>query len=459
MDSSPSVSATIEPKNQPIISVSGLRGVIPEQLSPWVVTRYVAAVAEHLAGKKVVIGRDGRESGPMFSQVVSAALRASGCYVLDADVAATPTIGILVRELGAAAGIQISASHNPVEYNGIKVFNEEGRVVPADQGAQYRQAYLEGRANWQPVSSIGDYSRIPDPHLGHLQKVVGLVDQAKVASRRLRVLLDSNHGAGCLLGKRLLESLGCDVTLCDESPDGKFAHSPEPIAENLTSIGKRVLEGKFDVAFCQDPDADRVAIIDDQGSYIGEEYTVALCLMNVLRKRSGPVIVNCATSWMNRAIAEKYGCDFYQSAVGEANVVDMMKSTKAVMGGEGNGGPIDPNIGWVRDSFVGMGLVLELMADTGKSIRQLVAEIPATAMIKGKMAMTAEALTANLGKLKAALQADRVSTLDGVRLEWADRWLLLRASNTEPIVRLIAEAPDQKTAAALISQAQAIMAG
>lgn len=209
--------ASIEPTSQPIISVSGLRGIIPGQLSPWVVTRYIAAVASTLAGQKVIVGRDGRESGPMLSRVVAAALQASGCEVLDADVAATPTVGVLVREHGAAAGIQISASHNPIEYNGIKVFNHEGRVVPAEQGAKIRQAYLDGQANWQPVSKLGSYHRLSDPHAAHLERVVRLVDVASIAQRKPRVLLDSNHGAGSLLGKRLLERLGCHVTLCDES--------------------------------------------------------------------------------------------------------------------------------------------------------------------------------------------------------------------------------------------------
>lgn len=444
----------IEPSSQPIISVSGLRGLIGSQLTPLVVTRYVSAFCSQLEGNRIVIARDGRESGPMLAQAVASTLMANGCHVLDADVAATPTVGVLVRHLNADGAIQISASHNPIEYNGLKLFNAEGRVLPAIQGRGILEAYQRGDAAWCPVASIGRYERVADPHQPHLDSVLAHHDGKTIRNQRFRVYLDSNRGAGSLLGKRLLDALGCDYEVGGSTPDGQFEHPPEPIEENLASIGPRIRDGKFQVGFCQDPDADRLALIDEHGTYIGEEYTVALCALNFLEQRPGPFVVNCATSHMNRFVAERFGVPFFQSAVGEANVVDGIRQQKAVFGGEGNGGPIDPRVGWVRDSFVGMAAILELMARKGKSISQLVAELPKLAMIKSKMELSSQQLQQSLEKLRLAMQADDVSTQDGIRLSWKDRWILLRGSNTEPIVRLIAEAPTQRDAQDLIDRAR-----
>lgn len=444
----------VEPTSQPIISVSGLRGLIPSQLTPLVVARYVSAFCSKIGEAKVIIARDGRQSGPMLAQAVASTLMANGCHVLDAGVASTPTVGVLVRSLGAKAGIQISASHNPIEYNGMKLFNHEGRVLPAVAGKEILEAYRAGIANWKGVSEIGEYESIADPHAQHLANILEHYDAASIQPRRFRVFLDSNHGAGSLLGERLLEKLGCKVTVAGNIPNGRFAHPPEPTQENLVGIASLVKEGGYDVGFCQDPDADRLAIIDGNGRYIGEEFTVALCLMNALAKKRGPVVINCATSSVNHWIAKEHGVPSHQSAVGEANVVDMMRRENAVFGGEGSGGPIDPTIGWVRDSFVGMASVLELMARTGKTVAELVGLLPQWAMIKSKMELSSERLLASIDKLKSRLEAERVSTEDGIRLDWSDRWILLRGSNTEPIVRLIAEAPTAREAEELIENAK-----
>ncbi len=440
--------------SEPIISVSGLRGTLGEQLTPAVATRYIAALASTLPQGRVVIGRDGRSSGRMLAQAVSATLAASGMETLDLGIAATPTVGVQVREQSAVAGIQISASHNPKEYNGLKLFGSDGRVLPKVIGEKVLAAYQSGSQRWVSVDEIGELSLLPDPHSLHAQRVLKTVDVAAIRKRRFRVLLDSNHGAGSLLGRILLEELGCDFTILGEPPDGHFAHLPEPLSDNLKTISLAVKTGAYDVGFCQDPDADRLAVIDEHGSYIGEELTLALCLLQVLPNRPGTVVTNCATSGLSKRIAAQYGCRLLQSAVGEANVADLMIAEQAVFGGEGNGGPIDPQVGYVRDSFVGMARILDLLSSRDTTISRVVGTLPALAIVKDKIAMEPTHLPKLFDLLTEELSDANCSRLDGLKLEWDDRWLLVRGSNTEPIVRFIAEAPSIALAQSLCDRAR-----
>lgn len=445
--------------SEPIISVSGLRGIVGTELTPLVAVKYIAAFCSQLPRGNVILSRDGRGSGAMLAAAVSSTLQAHGFDVLDAGICATPTVGVLVREEQAVGGIQISASHNPPQYNGIKLFNREGRVIPAGEGERVRQAYRQGVMGWRDVNGLGSSSKIADPHAAHEQLVLKTIDPGVIAARRFRVLLDSNRGAGSLLGSRLLESLGIHALFLGHTPDGKFEHPPEPLAENLQTTAAAVRQSGFDIGFCQDPDADRLAIIDEQGHYIGEEYTVALCLLEVLSRAKGPIVTNCATSSMSKVIAADHRVPYLKSAVGEANVVDLMKESGALFGGEGNGGPIDPRVGWVRDSFVGMALVLSLMARTGLKVSQLVKRIPFFAMVKHKISFPVEQLPQAYLRLQEILQPLESSAQDGLRMDWSDRWLLVRGSNTEPIVRLIAEAPTQQAAMELCHKAEQILLG
>lgn len=444
--------------SEPIISVSGLRGIVGQSLTPDRIVRYVSAFAAELPHGVVVLGRDSRVSGPWIARLIAGTLAATGRHVLDAGIASTPTIGVLVDHLQAAGGIQISASHNPPEYNGLKLFNQEGRVIPARAGQLVLKRYVANDygAVWAPVSRTGDVTVMEDPHAVHLARVLACVDVDKIRSKAFRVLLDANHGAGALLGRRLLDALGCQATVLGAAPDGQFAHPPEPTAENLA--GLKSLPARFDVGFCQDPDADRLALLDADGDYLGEEYTVALCAKHVLSQRPGPVVINCATSRMTDDVAASIpGSTCFRSAVGEANVVDRMLAEKAVFGGEGNGGPIDPRVGWVRDSFVGMALILERMAESGKSLRELAAELPAYAILKSKLSLPAEAVKPAIARLIAAHPEASASELDGLRLDWPDGWLLFRPSNTEPIVRIIAEFPTEARCAEVCEKAAAIV--
>ena len=442
-----------------IISVSGLRGIVGETLTPEVAMRYTAAFASKVPAGPIIVGRDGRSSGPMLSRAISAALAASGRDCIDVDVAATPTIGVLVRELKAAGAVQISASHNPPPYNGIKLFGESGRVLDATTGAAIRKAYEAGVAAWVPFDKLGQVLPQADPHVAHLEKVLATVDVAAIRAAGYRVLLDSNHGAGGALGVRLLEALGCDVRAVGATPDGQFEHVPEPTAENLTGIAEHVRDEGCVVGFCQDPDADRLALVDAAGRYIGEEYTLALCVQRALSEAAtqGPIVINGATSGMSERLAQAAGVQAYRSSVGEANVCDLMIAKQATYGGEGNGGPIDPRVGYVRDSFVGMAQVLDLMTKTGASLADLADALPKLFIHKTKASVEASRLPALFEALEAKHPDATASREDGLRLAWEDRWLLVRGSNTEPIVRLIAEADTEAEATALCDGAAALL--
>jgi phosphomannomutase len=442
-----------------IISVSGLRGIVGENLTPEVAVRFVAAFSSKLPAGPIIVGRDGRTSGPMLSRAIIASLSACGRDCVDVDVAATPTIGVLVRERGAAGAVQISASHNPPPYNGIKLFGSAGRVLDAATGGAIRDAYLNEQGAWCPFDEIGLMSQETDPHEPHLQKVMATVDVPAIRAAGHRVLLDSNHGAGSILGKRLLAALGCEVVAVGDTPDGNFAHPPEPTAENLSEIAELVRKENCVAGFCQDPDADRLALVDAEGRYIGEEYTLAICVQRALADEAtrGPIVINGATSGMSERLAQQAGVASHRSAVGEANVADMMIAKNATYGGEGNGGPIDPRVGYVRDSFVGMAQVLDLMTSTGKSLAALADELPKLHIHKSKANVSADRLPALFEKLQIEYADATVHTGDGLRLAWGDRWLLVRGSNTEPIVRLIAEAGTAAEARAMCESAAKLL--
>lgn len=459
-----------------IISVSGLRGQTGFALTPEVVQCYVFAFAEFLRfkyretggleGKTVLIAADGRESGGWIAEEVERGFRAAGVKVLNIGVAATPTLGFMIRHLGAPAGVMITASHNPEPWNGLKLFNEEGRVIPKESGERVKRFYrtlkeeefainseFEAKTEAEDEETLeDDVPQLPKPAVfqkPHIDAILKLVDVKAIKKRKFKVLLDSNHGAGSVLAPVLMKALGCTLTFTDakEKPDGKFAHTPEPTAENLKSVCPLVTENQADIGFCQDPDADRLAILAEDGTYIGEECTVALCALDLFQSgKKGPVVTNCSTSMMTRDIAERFGAEYFMSAVGEANVADKMLEVGALFGGEGNGGPIHPKVGLVRDSFLGMALVLDLMTKTGKKVSELADELPQYYLAKAKAEIPRNCLEPLYDEIRAKYPDAKTDEQDGLRLAWKNSWLLVRPSNTEPIVRIFAEAPTKKEA-------------
>ncbi len=469
-------------QNQPIISVSGLRGIIGDSLTPVIAARYVAAYSTWVMRNagiskgsaippgqrlKIIVARDGRDSGPMLIDCVVSTLNACGIDALIADIAATPTVGVLVNSLGAAGAVQISASHNPPPYNGMKLFNADGRVIPATSGQQVIDLYRNGEFDWRNHSELGGKQILADTTSAHLERVLSTVDVARIRQKKFRVVLDSNHASGSILGRQLLEALGCQFTLVGDSPDGQFSHPPEPTVNNLAGVTKLAVENQAQAVFCQDPDADRLAIIDELGNYIGEEYTLAITLDHALSQVAGtkfmaPVVTNCSSSRMTIDIANRYQTQCFLSKVGEANVTDLILEKKAVYGGEGSGGPIDPRVGLVRDSFVGMAQTLDAMAATGKSISQIVASLPKYHINKTTVSLPEdtprdEAVAQAFAKLESHFAGQAISKQDGLRIDWPDAWLLVRPSNTEPIVRAVAEASSPERAQQLCDEAAKVV--
>jgi len=430
-----------------VVSVSGIRGVIGDTLMIEQVLGLAQAFGVAIAHcERVVIGRDSRTTGPMLAQAVAAGLRAVGCEVIDIGIVPTPTVAIAVSEFGAFGGIQISASHNNAEWNALKFFNRDGRNVDQTQLDWILECYKDppmGRhRRWD---GVGGWREDHTPLDTHLKRVLAAVDVAAIRAAKLTLLLDCVNGAGSVLAPRLLAALGCNLVAVNDRLDLPFPRDPEPTAHNLRHLGALVRAANADVGFVQDPDADRLAIFDETGRYLGEEYTLVLCTAGRLAT-AGPeslVCTNLSTSRMLEDIAARHGARVERTKVGEANVVDGMQKHNAVIGGEGNGGIIDPRVVLGRDSHIGMALVLEMLAKAKAPLSDVVRAIPVYAIHKEKVAMDRKAVKAAIPGLKAAAWAHgaHVDERDGVKFSWHDRWVHLRASGTEPMSRIISEAP------------------
>lgn len=470
-----------------MLGVSGLRGITGQSLTTDVATRYAAAFGTWLRdrvddehGPSVVVGRDGRKGGADVARAAIAGLRVAGCRVTDIGVAMTPTVGVAVDHIGARAGMIVTASHNPQQWNGLKCLLadphelQDGLTSAAAPAAALAGEIIE-RFGALDVLPVGDgalttWQDAADQHLAHVQRAL---DDSGTRTRdvRYRVVLDSVNASGVRAGRDMLAALGCDVVHLNDDDSGIFPHPPEPIESHLGELCGVVIESGGDVGFAQDPDADRLAIVDEQGRYIGEEYTLALCAESVLSAMDAAgrtLCTNLSTSRMLEDVAERHGASVVRSAVGEANVVEAMKSHHAVLGGEGNGGVIWPRVTFVRDSLSAMALVLSLMARTGKTVSALVNDINGLcgsptgyAIEKRKVDIPSkEAAAPACDAIHEYFRSRPGVTLDrqdGVRVDLTDEkaWLHVRASNTEPIMRLIAESPDADRAAALIDEAQA----
>jgi len=437
-----------------MVSISGVRGVIGESLTPEVVMRWGQAYGTYVGGGRVVVGRDTRVSGEMVKHSVLAGLLATGCGIIDLGVVTTPTATIMIEELGADGGIVISASHNPIEWNALKFFSRDGQYLDAAEGRELLEIGRRGefrRAKWHQIREVEANARAADVHL---KKVLGIVDVEAIRARHFRVALDSCNGAGVEITARMLTELGCDLVRIHCTPDGLFPHDPEPSFENLQDLCKLVrAEQNVDAAFAQDPDADRLAVVNEQGAFIGEEYTLALVADYLLAARPGKVVINMSTSRAIEDLAARRGSTCERVAVGEVNVARRMREVGAVIGGEGNGGVIDPRVHLGRDSLVGMALILECMAKSGRSLSALVGALPRYHMRKTKAQCPPEKLAAAMAGMRREGEASgaRVNETDGLRLAWPDAWVHVRPSNTEPIVRVIGEAADERRADGLVN--------
>ncbi|NIA17133.1 MAG: phosphoglucosamine mutase [Planctomycetes bacterium] len=446
-----------------IISISGMRGIIGGNLNAAVAAEYGVAFGTFLKrnsddSKKltVAIGMDSRPSGVMLKSAVTAGLCSAGIDVVDLGIVSTPGVGIMLRYLKCAGGVVITASHNPIEYNGIKLLLANGIAPLPDMAEQIKRLYLEKNIDFAGAVDCGKIVNNKNCDKIHIEKVLQLVDKKAIAAKKFKVVLDSVNGAGGRVGVKLLEEMGCEVIAMNVAPTGIFAHTPEPTAENLTDICSRVKAESSDIGFAQDPDADRLAIIDENGTYIGEEYSLALAGKYIFTHKKGPAATNLSTSRMIDDIANEAGCSVIRTAVGEANVAGTMIENNCVIGGEGNGGVIDLRVGPIRDSLVGIAFILQLMTQSNKTISELVAEIGAYHMIKKKYAADKETAVKIIERAKKLFADARIDTTDGCRFDFDNGWLHLRTSNTEPVMRLIVEAKDEATAQGYIDKIENI---
>ena len=437
-----------------IISVSGMRGIVGENLTSSIAADYGSAFGTFLkdtsVGRKqklsVCIGSDSRPSGRMLSAAVTAGLAIVGIDVIQLGIVTTPGVGVMVSHLGCVGGVVITASHNPIQYNGIKLLLAPGIAPTAETAKQIKQYFIDKRFTFVDSTDCGKVTS--DSRTGdiHIATVLSIVDREKIAAKKFRVVLDSVNGAGGGVTKKLLERLGCEVHPMNNEPTGSFAHGPEPTAENLTGLCEAVKNKQADIGFGQDPDADRLAIVDENGTCIGEEYTLALAAKYIFSKKSGKAATNLSTSRMIDDIAAAAGGQVIRTPVGEANVAAAMVENNCIIGGEGNGGVIDLRVVAVRNSLVAIALVLQLMTETQKSISELVGEIGGYYMTKQKFAADKSQAQQILDSAKKLFADAKLDTSDGCRFDFDDGWLHLRTSNTEPVMRLIVEAKDRHIA-------------
>jgi len=433
-----------------MIGVSGIRGLVGETMTPPLATDMGSAFGTFLQGGHVVVGRDTRRSSPEIQQAVIQGLLSTGCRVTDLGVATTPGIGYMLGQLEAEGGVVITASHNPIEWNGIKFLEKPGSAPPAETARKIIAVYESRRFRQaKPKAEAVVQNETTDNR--HVEKVLALVPRAAISARQFRVVLDSVNGAGSRSGRALLQALGCEVIHINDQATGDFAHPPEPLAENLSGLCDAVRTHGADLGLAQDPDADRLAVVDESGRFIGEEYTLALAGELTFRHRPGTVVANLATSRMIEDLAARHpGCRVQRTPVGEAHVVQAMRRHHAVLGGEGNGGVIDPRLVYIRDSLISMALILQLLSETEEPLSRLVEQLPRYEMIKLKVPLPPKTIQRFLRRLRESATEARVNYSDGVRLDWDDGWALARPSNTEPTVRFFAEAATRNAAEILI---------
>jgi phosphomannomutase len=444
-----------------MIGVSGIRGVVGAALSPGKALAFVQAYAtwlkRHNDRPKVLLARDTRPTGEMMRHAVLSGLLASGCEVIDLDIVSTPTLQLSIPRLEAAGAICITASHNPVEWNALKFFQPNGMYIDKAMGADVLEIYHARSFSCNRWDEMGSVTTNNDAVKYHLQKVLSLVNVEKIRQRKFKVVLDCCCGAGTTISPQLLEALGCEVIPLHCDLTGVFPHNPEPLNKNLTELCEAVPAHGADVGFAHDADADRVALVTNDGTAIGEDYALVWAVAHTLKNRKrGPVVTNLSTSMAVDAVAKQYDCDVSRTPVGDINVSSKMKEIGAVIGGEGNGGVIIPDIQYGRDGIATLAYLLEFIAESGTTAAELSATIPRFANIKSTIDFPREKTTELLTWLKVKEKNARVDERDGVKFEWpkngeTQSWAHIRPSGTEPFVRVICEAQTEAEAARIQS--------
>lgn len=438
-----------------IISASGIRGIVGQGLTPDIAARYGAAFASHIAagapgGGHILIGRDSRVSGPVLLDAVSAGVRAVGLDVCDLGMVATPT-GLLAVEEDEAAigGLLVTASHNPAPWNGLKLVAREGRFLSPDAGRDVQRKF-EGEIEYVGSARTGERNAREGAGRAHIERILSLpiIDPERIASNAFHVALDCVRGAGGPIMLPLLESLGCRVSGLDLEPDGRFPRPPEPLVENLGKLSERVTEVGADVGFAVDPDVDRLALVDEKGRPVGEDWTLALAVELVAAREPAPVVTNLSASRLIQDAADRVGVPLLRTPVAEANVVARMLETGSSIGGEGNGGVIYGGLHLTRDAPLAAALILQFLAESRSTLGAVVDERASYRIVKRTIPREGLGVEKALAAIAAAAPSRaEVDRQDGIRLEWPDgSWIHARPSGTEPIFRVMAEAPREELA-------------
>jgi len=446
-----------------MVSISGIRGIVGETLTPETAVKYAAAYAEYSKRGTIILGRDGRVTGKNIGHIVSSTLLQMGCDVVALGICPTPTVALAVTSKKAAGGISITASHNPMQWNGLKFFASTGLFLDAEENRALWAIADGTKPSYVPWDKQGKHFADPDFIDEHIKNVLSLpyIDAPAVRKRKFKVVVDCVNAGGAIIVPNLLRQLGCEVLEMYCKDSGIFPHTPEPLPENLTELASRVRTENADLGIAVDPDADRLVLINEKGESIGEEYTLACVVDFVLGKQSKspqgsklpPVVVNLSTTRAIDDIASKYKVDLIRTAVGEINVAKKMKEVWAVIGGEGNGGVLLPASHIGRDALVGIGLLLQQLTEFGGTLSELKRSLPQYSIIKGKVdlgSLNPDRLLKNLAERYRGKA--EVTTIDGLKLDFPTSWVHLRKSNTEPIIRIIAEAPAKSEANDLVKQ-------
>jgi phosphomannomutase len=443
-----------------IKSISGIRGTIGgkpgDNLTPVDVVKFTAAYGTFIKRKtkktniKVVIGRDGRISGEMVRSLVCGTLQGLGIDVVDLDLSTTPTVEIAVTEEGAAGGIILTASHNPKQWNALKLLNHKGEFISAKNGQEVLDIAEKEDFDFAEVTKLGSYTLKEGYFNIHIQKILDLplVDVKAIEEAKFKVVIDCVNSTGGLVLPQLLKALGVkEVVELFCEPNGNFAHNPEPLAENLGELSSQVKRSKAHLGIAVDPDVDRLVLMSEDGNLFGEEYTLVAVADYILKNKKGNTVSNLSSTRALKDITEKAGGEYFGAAVGEVNVVEKMKEVEAVIGGEGNGGIIYPELHYGRDALVGIALFLTHLAKYGKNISVLRGTYPDYQIVKNKIELTPEVdVDVVLKKIQQKYKKQPHTTIDGVRIEFDDNWVHLRKSNTEPIIRVIAESTSETMA-------------
>ena len=447
-----------------MVSISGIRGIFGNGLDASVIVTYASAFGTwcyrraEQSGERplVVVGRDARVTGKICAQLVISTLQSVGCDVIDVDLATTPTVAMAVLHEKATGGVILSASHNPAEWNALKLLGKDGEFLRASEAQQVIEIAKGGKQVTVPYDRLGSYSA--EQYLfKHINAILNLsyINSSAIAARNFKVVVDGINSVGGFAIPTLLEEIGVrqeHITVLNGTPNGLFAHNPEPLPAHLTEITEAVHREQADLGIVVDPDADRLALVANGGTYVSEELTQVMAADFILRDHKGPVVTNLSSSRALDDIAAAYGVEVYRSAVGEINVVDKMKEVGAVLGGEGNGGVILPELHYGRDALVGTAIILQHLTNLNCTLADLQQRMPSYTMTKGKIPLGDLNADEALRALEQKYSGERLSTVDGLKIDFEDGWVHLRKSNTEPIARIYTEAKSQEKAEALASR-------